>query len=104
MVRLPRLPGRRTSRRSGADARPDPAGPDAGGPDPAGRGQHRRVRLGALAAVEFAAPPAYLAAPVQLAAETLAVAGAAVNRRATRGLGDKVVAELRGRHPTALPG
>jgi hypothetical protein len=144
--------------------------------------------VGALAAVEFAAPPTYLAAPVQLAAETLAVAavevklvaelheiygepaagtgaqraaaylmswvhqravdpkagaagltavlgyaakrelrtflmrrmgrsltklapflagavaGAAVNRRATRGLGDKVVAELRGRHPTVLPG
>jgi hypothetical protein len=144
--------------------------------------------VGALAAVEFAAPPTYLAAPVQLAAETLAVAavevklvaelhelygeaatgtgaqrgsaylmswvhqraldpqagaaglsavlgyaakrelrallmrrmgrsvsklapflagavaGAAVNRRATRNLGDKVTAELRGRHPTVLPG
>jgi hypothetical protein len=144
--------------------------------------------VGALAAVEFAAPPTYLAAPVQLAAETLAVAavevklvaelhelygeavvgtgaqrgsaylmswvhqraldpqagvaglsavlgyaakrelrallmrrmgrsmsklapflagavaGAAVNRRATRTLGDKVTAELRGRHPTVLPG
>ena len=143
---------------------------------------------GALAAVEFAAPPTYLAAPVQLAAETLAVAavevklvaelhelygeaavgtgaqrgsaylmswvhqraldpqagaaglsavlgyaakrelrsvlmrrmgrsvsklapflagavaGAAVNRRATRNLGDKLTAELRGRHPTVLPG
>jgi hypothetical protein len=33
-----------------------------------------------------------------------AVAGAAVNRRATRNLGDKVAAELRGRHPTVLPG
>jgi hypothetical protein len=144
--------------------------------------------VGALAAVEFAAPPTYLASPVQLAAETLAVAavevklvaelhelygeavagtgtergtvylmswvhqraldpqvgaaglsavlgyaakrelravlmrrmgrsvsklapflagavaGAAVNRRATRNLGDKVTAELRGRHPTVLPG
>ena len=145
--------------------------------------------LGALAAVEFAAPPSYLLAPVQLAAETLAVAavevkmvaelhellrragpsaagtqraaaylmswmhqraldpqvgiaglsavlglaakgelrtvlmrrmgrstskvapflagavaGAAVNRRVTRTLGDRVTAELRGRHPTVLPG
>ena len=144
--------------------------------------------VGALAAVEFAAPPTYLVAPVQLAAETLAVAaveiklvaelhelygeaavgtgaqrgsaylmswvhqraldpqagaaglsavlgyaakrelrsllmrrmsrsvsklapflagavaGAAVNRRATRNLGDKLTAELRGRHSTVLPG
>jgi uncharacterized protein (DUF697 family) len=144
--------------------------------------------IGALAAVEFAAPPSYLVAPVQLAAEALAVAavevklvaelhelygepaagagaqrgsaylmswvhqravdpragaaglsavlgyaaklelrifllrrmgrslsklapflagavaGAAVNRRATRALGDTVAAELRGRHPTVLPG
>jgi hypothetical protein len=34
--------------------------------------------VGALAAVEFAAPPALLAAPVQLAAETLAVAAVEV--------------------------
>ena len=144
--------------------------------------------VGALAAVEFAVPPAYLAAPVLIAAETLAVAavevklvaelhelhgepavgsgtqrasaylvswmhqraldpqaaaaglsavlgyaakrelrtvlvrrmgrsisklapflagavaGATVNRRASRGLGDRVNAELRGRHPTVLPG
>jgi hypothetical protein len=144
--------------------------------------------LGALAAVELAAPPSYLLAPVQLAAETLAVAavevklvaelhelygepavgsgtqraaayltswmyqravdpqvgaaglsavlgfaakgelrtlllrrmgrstsklapflagavaGAAVNRRVTRNLADRVTAELRGRHPTVLPG
>ncbi|HST66650.1 MAG TPA: hypothetical protein VLM05_15800 [Mycobacteriales bacterium] len=40
--------------------------------------------VGALAAVEFAAPPALLAAPVQLAAETLAVAAVEV----------KLVAEL----------
>jgi hypothetical protein len=144
--------------------------------------------LGALAAVEFAAPPSYLIAPAQLAAETLAVAavevklvaelhelygepaigsgtqraaayltswmhqraiepqvgaaglsavlglaakgelrsflmrrmgrstsklapflagavaGAAVNRRVTRNLGDRVTAGLRGRHPTVLPG
>jgi hypothetical protein len=33
-----------------------------------------------------------------------AVAGGAVNRRATRAVGDKVAAELRGRHPTVLPG
>ena len=144
--------------------------------------------VGALAAVEFAVPPAYLAAPVLLAAETLAVAavevklvaelhqlygepaggsgaqrasaylvswthqraldpqagaaglsavlgyaakrelrtvllrrtgrsmfklapflagavaGGTINRRATRGLGDRVGAELRGRHPTVPPG
>ncbi|HYT10544.1 MAG TPA: hypothetical protein VEL73_07770 [Mycobacteriales bacterium] len=143
--------------------------------------------VGALAAVEFVAPPAYLAAPVQLAAETVAVAaveiklvaelhelygqpaagssgqrgsaylmswmrqraldpsagaaglsavlghaakrelrtvlvrrmgrsistlapflagavaGGVVNRRATRGLGEKVAAELRGRRQPALP-
>ncbi len=40
--------------------------------------------VGALAAVEFAAPPALLAAPVQLAAETLAVAAVEV----------KLIAEL----------
>jgi hypothetical protein len=40
--------------------------------------------IGALAAVEFAAPPALLAAPVQLAAETLAVAAVEV----------KLIAEL----------
>jgi hypothetical protein len=144
--------------------------------------------VGALAAVEFAVPPAYVAAPVLIAAETLAVAavevklvaelhelhgepavgsgtqrasaylvswmhqraldpqaaaaglsavlgyaakrelrtvlvrrmgrsisklapflagavaGATVNRRASRGLGDRVNAELRGRRPTVLPG
>lgn len=40
--------------------------------------------VGALAAVEFVAPPTYLAAPVQLAAETLAVAAVEI----------KLVAEL----------
>lgn len=40
--------------------------------------------VGALAAVQFAAPPTYLAAPIQLAAETLAVAAVEV----------KLVAEL----------
>ena len=57
--------------------------------------------VGALAAVEFAAPPSYLVAPVQLAAETLAVAAVEV----------KLIAELhelygeagrRHRHPARL--
>ena len=144
--------------------------------------------VGAMAAVEFVAPPTYLAAPVQIAAETVAVAavevklvaelhelygelaggtgtqrgavyltswvgqraldpraglaglsavlgyaakrelrtmlmrrmgrnlttlapflagalaGGAINRRATRALGEKVAAELRGRRPTIIPG
>jgi len=50
--------------------------------------------VGAAAAVEFAAPPLYLAAPVQLAAETLAVAAVEI----------KLVAELHEIHGEPAPG
>src|SRR4051794_17746184 len=50
--------------------------------------------VGALAAVEFAAPPTYLAVPVQLAAETLAVAAVEV----------KMVAELHELYGGSVPG
>jgi hypothetical protein len=50
--------------------------------------------VGALAAVEFAAPPTLLAAPVQLAAETVAVAAVEV----------KLVAELLEIHGVSAPG
>jgi hypothetical protein len=147
VVRVLRLPGRRTDRRPGADACPDPGSaevPDPGtapGPAAAGAGARtgggastsfgelvakvattpaesteadRRGRLRALARAVGAAARgagAGFRGLGQLLADTLAdaapripVRDAAVNRRATRALGDRLTAELRGRHPIVLRG